>query len=230
VPGVLWQQAIITFLAALVASWVSLLYRFRNKGRPFGSKSAVAWSITIIFTLASVATMLGLALPRAAEKVPPVSLGLFLPAFLCAGPIRKPDSPIDRAAWYGIATIGLSLLLDQLQQQMDLDRDKWCELRVGDHWSLEELDDAALRLCSKLSNRISDGGLRTRLKSDYDAVHAAVIEGEQATEARERRRAIHDAQQALTMMLGRAYEWGYRDVSVTPRRRTVSARRTRAGS
>lgn len=227
-PGLLWQQAISTFPAALVASWVSLLYRFRDKGRPFGSTSATGWSIAIILTLASSATMLGLALPRAVEKVPPVSLGLFLPALLCASPLKRPDSPIDRAAWYGIATIGLGLLLDQLQQQMDIDRDEWCELRVGDHWTLEELDDAALRLCSKLSNRVSDSGRRARLKSDYDAVHAAVIRGEQATEARRLQRARHEARHALTTMLSRAYEWGHRDVSITPKHRAAAARRTQA--
>jgi uncharacterized membrane protein len=40
--GALWLRVVATVAAALAASWVSLLYRYRRKGRPFASRRS-AW-------------------------------------------------------------------------------------------------------------------------------------------------------------------------------------------
>jgi hypothetical protein len=223
VAGVQWSQTLITLPAAVAAGLVSLLYRYRGKGRPFGSGRAAVWALAVIATTGAAATALALGLPEAAARLPPVTIGLLVPMLLCAGRTLGVESPVERAVWYPVATAGVTILLDHLDQQMYADRDAWCEARVSREWSLEQLEEAAWDVHARLSGRTSDRGRLSRLRSDFDAVGEAVARSERAGHGREARRTRHAAEQALRTMLGRAYDWGYTDLGTPVRSAPSSA-------
>lgn len=215
----LWMETAVAAPAAVAASWVSLLYRYQGRGRPFASWRAAGHAAAVIAVTAAAATGLGLTLPRAAAQVPPFSVALFVPALLCASRLGRPDTPVDRAMWYGIATVGVTMLLSGLEQQMYADRERWCERQIHPDWDLDQLEDAAWRVNAVLSTRVSDDRRRlNRLRSDFDAVCQAVRQADKADGLREARRARYIAEQALATMLGRGWDWGYMDVSAVLRR------------
>jgi hypothetical protein len=102
VAGVPWSQVLITLPAALAAGWVSLLYRYRGRGRPFGSARAAAWSLAAVSVTGAAAAGLALGLPAAVDQLPPVTIGLAIPTLLCAGRAVTAESPVERAVWYPI--------------------------------------------------------------------------------------------------------------------------------
>lgn len=219
----LWLEAAVAAPAAVGASWVSLLYRYRERGRPFGSWESAGRAVAVIAVTAAVATGVGLALPRAAAQaaaqVQPVYVAVFVPALLCASRLGKPDPPVNRAMWYTVATLGVTMLLDGLEQQMRADRERWCANQINEDWDLDQLEDAAWRVNAVLSTRVSaDRGRLNRLRSDFDAVCQAVREADKAGKLREARRARYTAEQALAAMLGRGWDWGHMDISAVLRR------------
>jgi hypothetical protein len=219
-PGDLWMQGAWTLLAALTASFVFLLYRYHDAGRPFGSRRSALWSLAVILVMALIATALGLGLPVVAAAVPPVWVGLIAPAMLGAHRMERNDQPPDgREMLFGVVTIGLKLLLDRLEWRMSLDRENWCSVRLGTHWSMEQLDDAGLDLYTTLCQRVPPGGdKQQRLRSDYDALCQAILHAEKVASARDYRRARHTAEQAFLAMLGLAYDWSHTDVKPSPLR------------
>lgn len=212
VAGVPWPQILVTLTAAMGASWVSLFYRYRGQGRPFGSARAAAWALTVIAATGAVATAVALGLPAAVAQLPPVTIGLFVPTLLCAGRAIDAESPVERAVWYPIATAGVTLLLDRLTQRMYADRDAWCEARISLEWTLERLEEVSWEVHAILAGRTHDRRRLSRLRADFDAVSEAIARGERAGHGREARRARHAAEQALRSMLGCAYDWGCTDV------------------
>src|SRR5690348_14987190 len=146
-----WLPAVSTVSIALVVSTVSLLYRYRQKGHPFGSRQAAVWSVIIIAVTAAPAAV-ALLLPR----VPPAYLGAVVPAALGIRGDRlyKRNQPTEHEVWYQIVTLGVRLLLDRLEQQMETDREEWCEAQVS-RVSLRQLETAAGDLYSRLSGRAS---------------------------------------------------------------------------
>ena len=215
----LWTETAVAAPAAVAASWVSLMYRYQGRGRPFASRRSAGHAAAVIALTAATATALGLTLPRAAAQVPPLPVALFIPALLCASRLGKPDTPVDRAMWYGIATVGVTMLLAGLEQQMCADRENWCEKQIDPDWNLDELEDAAWRVNAALSSRVSDDRRRlNRLRSDFDVVCHAVRQADKADKLREARRARYTAEQALAAMLGRGWDWGHLDVSAKLRR------------
>ncbi|MBV9452268.1 MAG: hypothetical protein JO345_40905 [Streptosporangiaceae bacterium] len=225
--GVPWSQIQVTLPAAMAASWVSLFYRYRGRGRPFGSVRAAAWALAVIIATGVVATAVALGLPEAVAQLPPVTIGLFVPALLCASRAISAESPVERAVWYPIATAGVTLLLDHLTQQMYADRDAWCDAMVSRQWTLEQLEEVSWEVHSLLAGRIDDRRRLSRLRSDFDAVSEAITRAERAGHGREARRARHAAEQALRAMLGCAYDWGCTDVDTSS---VGSADRAPAGS
>lgn len=211
--GVPWSQILITLLVAVAAGWVSLLYRYRGRGRPFGSARAAGWALAVIAATGGAAAAVALGLPTAVAQLPPETIAVFVPTLLCAGRAMTAEPPVDRAVWYPIVTAGVTILLDHLDQQMYADRDAWCRARVSREWSLEQLEDIAWDVHATLAARTRDHGRLSRLRSDFDGVSEAVARAERARDTREARRARHAADQALVSMLGRAYDWGYTDVS-----------------
>jgi hypothetical protein len=215
VAGVPWSQILITLLPAVTAGWVSLLYRCRGRGRPFGSARAAGWALAVIGTTGSAAAAVALGLPTAVAQLPPVTIAVLVPTLLCAGRAMSAEPPVERAVWYPIVTAGVTILLDHLDQQMYADRDAWCAARFSPGWSLEQLEDIAWEVHATLAGRTRDHGRLSRLRSDFDGVSEAVARAERAGTAREVRRARHAAEQALLSMLGRAYDWGYTDVGTS---------------
>lgn len=214
--GVPWSQILVTLAAALGASWVSLFYRYRGRGRPFGSARAVSWGLAVIAATAAVATAVALGLPEAVAQLPPVTISVFVPTLLSAGRALDAESPVDRAVWYPIATAGVTLLLDRLSQQMYADRDAWCEARVSREWSLEQLEEVSWEVHAVLAGRTHDHRRLLRLRADFDAVTEAIARGERVGHGRAARRERHAAEQALRSMLGCAYDWGCTDVGTSP--------------
>jgi len=198
-----WLQALVIVLAALLVSTVSLLYRYRLKGHPFASLPSGSWSLLIIIVTATPAA-LALLLPR----VPPAYLGVVVPVTLGIRGDRlyKRNQPTEHEVWYQVATLGVRLLLDRLEQRMETDRDSWCETQVNQIDGLEQLEDAADRLYDRLYNRASMRKYRPRLKSHRDAVREAVRRAQIAASQREADRAQHSAEQALMRMLQIAYD------------------------
>lgn len=208
-------RVLLTLAAALAASWVSLLYRYRRKGRPFSCLQTAGLSLAIITVTTTAATGIGLALPQVVEAMPPATIGVLIPTLLCTARAGKPEPAAERSVWYEIATVGVSLLLDRLEQKMHIARDSWSEARVHGNWTLSQLEEAIWQVNATLVRRVSDRRRQNRLRSDFDAACEAVRTAEEAIIPREVLIARHTAEQALIMMLGRAWDWGCTDITTS---------------
>lgn len=212
-----WPQGPVTLLIALVVAWVGLRYRYWKKGRPFGSPEARRRAMTVMVMTALLGTVIGVLLPRL-----PVTIGAFVPALLCADRNRQIElNAVENPPWFGIITLGVSLLLDWLECQMATDRMNWCDRKMADIHGLDELARIADEVYDRLTMLNSSDRLKTRLKSDYGDIGPAVTGARQAQAggpAEEYRRQCHVAETALRMMLGRAYDWGFTDIVVAPSR------------
>jgi hypothetical protein len=210
-----WLAALSAVLAALILSYLSLLYRYRRKGRPFRSWRSARWALLIIVITAAPAAV-ALALPR----VPPAYLGAVVPLTLGlrSARVHKKGEPTEYETWYQVATLGVRLLLDRLEQQMEADRDRWVDGVVNRLRSPEELEDAAAHMLSTLRGRASMKPQLTRLKSDFDAVrqNAADAAGLEYSDPRAADRAHHAAEEAMRRMLRPAYDAGHIDSAVIP--------------
>lgn len=194
--------------AALAASLVSLLHRYRRKGHPFASRQTTGWALAVIAVTTAVATGVGLGLPEVVDAVPPATVGVLIPTLLCAARAGKSEPSAERSVWYQIATVGVILLLDQLEQQMLDVRESWCEARVSRTWDLNQLDAAIWQVHANVAHRVSDRARQTRLRSDFEAACEAVKDAENVVGLPAAARARHTAEQALITMLGRAWDWG----------------------
>jgi hypothetical protein len=235
-----WLQALLTVGVALVVSLVSLLYRYRQKVHTFGSLTAAKWAIFVVVVTAAPAG-LALLLPR----VPPAYLGMAVPAVLVVRGDRLHErrKPTQDAGWYRVATLGVRLLLDRLEQQMETDRDNWVknyidglageglageglarDRLVRDRLAdMERFAESAENLYSTLESRTSMRPYLNRLRSHRDAVRAATKEAQAAAErmpyhasereSREYRQAVHSAKRALTIMLQLAYDGGHQSAA-----------------
>lgn len=212
--GVPWAQLQFTLPAAVGAGWVAVLYRYRGRGRPFATVRTAAWALAVVAATGVAATAAGLTVPEAAAHIPPVSIGLFVPMLLCAGRAIRAETPLERPTWYGIATLGITVLLDQLDQQMAADRDVWCGERVSPRWTMEELEEAAWELHALLARRTRDSRRLSKLRADLDGVSQATARAGRADQYRASRRARHEAEQAMLSMLGSAWDWGYAGIGV----------------
>lgn len=210
--GALWLRVVVTAAAALASSWVSLLYRYRRKGRPFASRRSAWRALAVIAAAAAAATGVGFGLPVVTAAVPPFTLGLLVPVLLCAARDGKAEPPAERPVWYEIATAGVIILLDHLELQMCADRDSWAEGQVSEGWTLARLEDAVWHVHAFLERRVSDRARRARLRADFDGACQAVRDADKAS-GREAARARFAAEQALITMLGRAWDWGHADIS-----------------
>jgi hypothetical protein len=214
-----WWQGLIVVGSALVVSSVSLLYRYRQKGNPFGSLAAARWAIAAIVVSAAPAT-LALLLPR----VPPAYLGVAVPTLLVVrgDRLHERGKPTEDAAWYKALTLGVRLLLDGLERQLETDRDAWVEAKVGpvgrlslpalaSILGLDALEEAIENVHSKLDGRPSMKKYSSRLKSHQKAGMDAIELARTAIKAgndHTARREAHKAREALKKMLRLAYDSG----------------------
>jgi hypothetical protein len=210
----------LTLLIALIVSWVSLRYRYLEKGRPFGSPSAAVRAVTVIVLTAVLGTVLGLLLPRL-----PVTIGAVIPALLCAdrldrlGKAETGLNAVENPQWFGIVTLGVSLLLRWLETQMAADCEKWCKLKMSEVHDLDEIEQAAESLRATVTRASTNAHLEQKLQSDYDAICSAVSLARYARDHgqhEEVRKQSFAAEQALIVMLGRAYKSGFTSTAVMP--------------
>jgi hypothetical protein len=212
-----WPQAPVILIIGLVVSWVSLSYRYMRKGRPFGSRAAWRRSAAIIVLTAFLGTVLGVLLPRL-----PVTVGALIPALLCADRSREGRgestlNAVENPAWFGVITLGVSILLNWLENQMAQDREEWCESQADRVGSLDDIELAARNMLGTLTRAGISKHQREKLLSDCDDICAAVAKAKQAQsfgEHEEAREHTFAAKQALLIMLGRAYNWGHTKIGI----------------
>jgi hypothetical protein len=214
--GDTWVQALLTFVAAAVSAALFLVLRSTGLGRPFGSGACARWAMAVIGATAAVASVVGVSLPLAAQAVRPLYIGLAVPSVLCARRLPSRDRHSDRQwDWHlEILTAGVSWLLERLEQQMSLDIDDWCTARLDRSWTPRQLEDAALYYYAMLGRLVDDEPSR---KAELAADHDAVVESLWAArrpglDARSRRMARHEAEEAFLRLLRRAALWGYRRI------------------
>jgi hypothetical protein len=217
-----WRQVVVTLLVALGAGWVSLCLRYLHKGQPFGTRKAAVRATTVIVLTAVLATVLSALLPR----LPPVSVGLLIPALLCADRLPKGEREpgTDQPEWYGLVTGGVSLLLNWLQDQTAMDSYRWAKGKADEGIrNLGDLMQAAEHvqetLCELTRHRAGSGRLRHELKADRDGIEAAVARARSARSTEETEKEDYSARRALITMLGRAYAWRCTGIRVMPRER-----------
>jgi hypothetical protein len=228
IPGwIHWPEAPQTFVVAVLIGWLSILWGFHHKGRPFGSPKATVRTLTLLAVTALIAALLSVLVPHL-----PFSLGIFLPALLC-GAIVKEDETIQElrianADLAAFVRIGIFYFLKCAAEQIAEDRTTWCEDQLGAlknvpqggvenrRTSLSKFADAARELRSKLDRRVSKD-LKVQVKDHFDAVDNAVKAAKQA-------RSIYDqkfndeydnAEGALFMLLQFAYNWKLKKLSYT---------------
>lgn len=220
-----WREAVWTLVAALGASWVCLCLRYLHKGRPFGTRQAGRRAATVIALTAGLATVVSVLLPR----LPPVSVGLLIPALLCvqrALPKGEREPVTEQPPWYGLITGGVSLLLNWLDDQTAADRLAWAEHKVtqevhslGDVMLAAEHVHSTLRMLTH--RRPGSDQLKHELKLDYDRIQTAVEKARQSTNPVEAERSTYSATYALVTMLGRAYAWRCTNITVMPSHQLV---------
>lgn len=212
--GDTWVQVLLTFAAAASSAALFLVLRSSGLGRPFGSAASGRWALAVIVATAAVASVVGVSLPLAAQAVRPLYIGLAVPSVLCARRLPSRDRHTERQwDWHlEILTAGVSWLLERLEQQMSLDVDDWCTGRLDRSWTPRQLEDAALHYYSALGRLVEDEPSR---KAELGADHDAVLEGlslarRPGLDARARRMARHEAEEAYLRLVRRAPLWGYR--------------------
>ena len=221
-----WPQAPIAFFIALFISYISLLLGFHHKGRPFGSRKATAWTITLIAVTALLAAVLSILVPHL-----PLSLGVFIPALLCGAVLKENESieelRIANAELAAIVTIGISYFLSQAREQMADDRANWCE-KLIDQFRSRDQYGAENELASLNNFSVAAGQLRTGLVNRLPDGHrdlAAIIDNggeiDPAIRAADQARKLgntqlfreeyNKAEEPLTYLLQLAYNWKYTD-------------------
>jgi len=125
---------------------------------------------------------------------------------------------VDHPQWYAVITLGFTVLLDRLEDQIATDRDRWRESRMSGIRTAAQILETAERVYETLSGRER---LQDALAAHYQAVGEAVRLARQAKSAGDRneeRRQIHAAKRALIAMLNLAYDWGCLAIATMPSR------------
>jgi hypothetical protein len=228
IPGwVHWPQAPQTFLIAVLIGWLSLLWGFHHKGRPFGSRKATMRTTTLIAVTALIAAALSILVPHL-----PFSLGIFIPALLCGAVLKENETiqemRIANADMAAFVTIGISYFLKSAGEQISEDRTNWCEDQLdtlkkmpqgsmdSKRASLIRFVDAARELRPKLDRRVSKD-LKVQVQDHFDAVDEAAGKARQTrgTYSKTFNDAYDDAETALFMLLQFAYNWKLKKLSFT---------------
>jgi hypothetical protein len=221
-----WPQAPETFLIAGLIAWISLLYGFHHKGRPFGSRKATAHTIAIIAVTALVAGVLSIFVPHL-----PLSIGIFVPALLCRAVLKEGEEEQElRAAnpeLAAIITLGISYMLNRLREQMAGDCADWCERQTNQlrSWSQPRVEDkpaslnnfasAAYELRSMLLRRLPDDDLKVQVRDHYAVVDPAVSAAENYRNLQDEMRYSEEynkVEEALYQLLQLAYDWKYTNI------------------
>jgi hypothetical protein len=221
-----WPQAPATFFIAGLIAWISLLYGFHHKGRPFGSRKAAVDTIGIILLTAIIAGLLSVFVPHL-----PLSIGIFVPALLCKAVLKESGEEQElRAANPELAafiTLGISYMLTRLGEQMKGDCADWCESRINRlrSWpqpkaedklaSLNNFSGAAKNLYFMLVRRLPEDS-RAQVGDHYSVIDPAVIAAERYHDEHNEKRFSEEynkAEEALYQLLQFAYNWKYTNMN-----------------
>jgi hypothetical protein len=216
-----WLRVLSTAPIALGVSWLCLVLRYRHQGRPFASAAAAKWALATIVWTATVAVAVVVGVLKLDPAVPFTIVLLLPPFLLCADTgIQKfgaPDSTLEDAAWYKIATVGVVVFLDGLKKEEGNAWIRWRDGLMNPDWTPRQCKDFANKALFSLGGR--DDGLTLDLQSDLDAVEHAAAKYEIASSHTwfedknrlEMDQASSAARSAVGTMLRRAWNWGITD-------------------
>jgi hypothetical protein len=218
-----WQTLPLLFLAAIPSSIVALCIRCTHRG-PIGSSwKSIFWALSVIVAMSTASAGLAFAGPRVIAGLTPIYVSLALPFTLSTAKVirlkRDPGArPHPALPWI---TAGIALLLDQLDQQMSLDKDDWATSVPYEEWLPATLEQEALRLFNRLIRLTQeDPGRKPELTACWRKIEQRVRKAGDPTVATiVRRRARNDAEQAFLRLRIKQYEWGYHGISPLSRLR-----------
>jgi hypothetical protein len=243
-----------TFVLACASAAFFLFLRCHGTGRPFGPNSR-PWALLVIVVTGLLSTAIGFASVIILSRLPFASLGLGLvaPSGLWLSEIRSKRDE-RRGLGFDLSTLWLTRLLARLQEGMAEDRIAWCEQRIDEEWSTDELGMAARFYQEYLRERMSpEERRRSRIYAQLSAIEnrltvvqlienssgktkiAAALQGSRATKDARYSGHLgdlgkmadilrHDAERELIRLLGFAYSAGYYRMPVFTRREARSAR------
>jgi hypothetical protein len=229
----------ITFVLACASATFFLFLRCHGSGRPLGRNSR-RWSLLIIITTSAVSTAAAFAGTILVDHLPLAFLSLSVvgPSGLWLSEIRQRRDD-QRGLVRDMSTLWLSRLLARLQEGMAEDRTAWCEERVDESWSTDELSMAARFYQEYLRERMSgEERRRSRTSAQLNAIEtrltvvqlvenssgrtkvAAALQGSRATKGARYSNQLgdlnrmadmlrHDAERDLVRLLGVAYNSGF---------------------
>jgi hypothetical protein len=234
----------ITFALACASATFFLFLRCHGGGRSFGRRSRL-WALLIVVVTSVVSTAAAFAGAVVVDHLPLAFLSLSVvgPSGLWLSEIRQRRDD-RRGLLHDMSTLWLSRLLARLQEGMAEDRITWCEERIDEAWSTDELSMAARFYQEYLRERMSGEERRrgrifaqlTAIETRLTVVHliesssgrtkvAAALEASRATKgvrysshlgdlARMADILRHDAERDLVRLLGVAYNTGYYRIPV----------------
>jgi hypothetical protein len=229
----------LTFALACASATFFLFLRCHGQGRPFGPNSR-RWAIAVIAVTGVVSTAATFAFVAVVNELPSVffSLGVLAPSGLWLAEIRS-RSDGRRSLLRDMSTLWLTRLLARLHEGMAEDRVAWCERRIDESWTTDELGMAARFYQEYLRERLSpDERRRGRIYAQLSAIEArltveqliengagrtkvvAALQGSRATKDPRYSRyhsdlsrlagiLRHDAERDLVRLLGSAYSAGH---------------------
>lgn len=229
----------VTFALACASATFFLFLRCHGTGRPFGRHSR-SWALLAIVVTSLVSTAVAFVGVAVVDSLPLALLGLGVvgPSGLWLSEIRNRRD--ERSGLVrDMSTLWLTRLLARLQEGMAEDRVTWCERRLDEAWSTDELSKAARYYHDYLRERMpSDLRRRSRIHAQLNAIEtrltvvqliengsartkvAAALRDSRATKDARYTSQLndlgrladmlrHDAERELTRLLGFAYTSGY---------------------
>jgi hypothetical protein len=228
----------ITLALACLSAMFFLLLRCQGKGPLFGRRSRT-WALLVVVVTGVLSTGVAFAGFAIVQHLPGafVGLGLIGPSGLWLSEIRsRPDE--RRSLVRDMSTLWLSRLLARMHEGMAEDRGAWCEKRVDEGWSADELSTAARFYQEYMRERMSPAERRRgRINAQVTGIEArltavaliesgaartkivAALQGSRPTKDSRYARSLsdlprladilhHDAERELVRLLGSAYSAG----------------------
>jgi hypothetical protein len=239
----------LTFALACASATFFLFLRCHGQGRPFGPRSR-RWAVAVIAVTGVVSTAATFAFVGIVSQLPSIffSLGVLAPSGLWLSEIRSRGDD-RRSPLRDMSTLWLTRLLARLHEGMAEDRLAWCEERVDESWTADELGLAARFYQQYLRERLSpDERRRGRIYAQVNAIEARLTVGQLIENGAGRTKVVaalqesratkdprysryqsdlstladilrHDAERDLVRLLGSAYSAGYYKTPVYSRPR-----------
>ena len=229
----------LTFALACASATFFLFLRCHGQGRPFGPHSRW-WAVSVILVTGVVSTAATFVFVTMVNQLPSIffSLGVLAPSGLWLAEIRSRGDG-RRSLLRDMSTLWLTRLLARLHEGMAEDRLAWCEARVDEAWTDDELGMAARFYQEYLRERLSpEERRRGRIYAQVNAIEARLTIGQLIENGAGRTKVVaalqesratkdprysryhsdlstladilrHDAERDLVRLLGSAYSAGH---------------------